>query len=128
VKPQLVPERKSNSLIGRECEDKARDFLLGLGFHFIFSRHKIAGIEVDLIMKSSEGHWHIIEVKSVAHRLSSPRFREQNVWRDYRLGARQKARLRRAAETLAIFKNEPVELKLVLVEVGGLNCELIDLD
>lgn len=89
---------------GAALESRAAEWMRRRGYRLVEANKAYAGVQVDLVMKSREGHFVIVEVKS------------SGVFERGILSPSQKRRLQRA-QTLFSGFHGPTEL-LVLVEEG----------
>lgn len=89
---------------GRFYEEVALQFFKKQGFTLVSKNTPVAGVEMDLVLKSQNGYL-LVEVKS------------HNSWRyDHPMSQRQKQRLKQAFLWFCEQHKDPVELKLALVK------------
>lgn len=107
-KPPKI-ERQSLGIpkkLGDSCEEKVRRFLIEEGWRILAVQKKVAGVEVDLIVRDPQGQCALVEVKSLSPQADLA----------YRLSSKQKQRLFWAREIYQNLEGERVEFILALVE------------
>ncbi len=100
---------------GKHCEKKAIEFFEKQSYKLVEKNYLVAGVEVDLILKNEKGYV-LVEVKS------------DNAWRlEQPMSFQQKKKLFRAFSYFCEQYEEPVEIKLALVDYKD-HVRLFDLE
>ena len=100
---------------GKAAEKTALHFLLKQGWTLVAKNKRLAGVEIDLILKGPAGYL-LVEVKS------------NNQWRtEHPMSYKQKKRLERAFSFFCTIQEEPVQTKLAIVSSNN-TVETFDLD
>ena len=100
---------------GKSAEETALYFFLKQGWTLVAKNKRLAGVEIDLILKGPASYL-LVEVKSY------------NQWRiEHPMSYKQKKRLERAFSFFCTIKEEPVQTKLAIVNSNN-TVEIFDLE